>query len=107
MATSSFDNASPALQRALDALISGETARPDDIAELTGEEKAELLGLARTARLTHLTLAHPEPTQELEAEALARAQKHLAQVGPRPVSVEPEKAAPTLAERLRGFFKAR
>jgi hypothetical protein len=103
MATSSFDNASPALQRALDALISGDQARPDDITALTGDEKAELTGLARTARLTHLTLARPEPTQELEAEALARAQEHLSQISPRPIAIE-EPASPSLGDRLRKLF---
>jgi hypothetical protein len=104
MATSSFDNASPALQRALDALTSGEAAAPEEIAALSGDERTELTGLARTARLTHLTLARPEPTQELEAEALARAQERLTQLGPR-TSPEPP-ASPTFTERLRKFFRS-
>ncbi len=102
MATSSFDNASPALQRALDALTSGEAASPEELAALSGDERTDLTGLARTARLTHLTLARPDPTQELEAEALARAQERLTQVGPRTPPATPN--APTLTERLRKFF---
>jgi hypothetical protein len=105
MATSSFENSSPALQRALDALTSGETASPEEIAALNGEERTELTGLARTARLTHLTLARPEPTQELEAEALARAQERLTQLGPR-ANPEPPTATPTFTERLRKFFRS-
>lgn len=104
MATSSFDNASPALQRALDALVSGDTARPEELAALSTEEKTELTGLARTARLTHLTLANPEPTQELEAEALARAQERLAKVGPRSTTTTDDSAAPTISERFKKLF---
>ena len=80
MATSNSDSLSPAYQRALDALLSGEAAAQADASALTPGEQTELIGLARTARLTHLTLQHPEPAHELEAEALARAQEKLAQV---------------------------
>jgi hypothetical protein len=104
MATLNSERPSSAYQRALDALLSGETAAQTDASALTAEEQTELIGLARTARLTHLTLQHPEPAHTLEAEALARAQEKLAQVGSRPLPPE----APTsesLAEKLRRWFK--
>ena len=104
MATLNSDSLSPAYQRALDALLSGETATQPDASALTPDEQTELIGLARTARLTHLTLQRPEPTHELEAEALARAQEKLARVGSRPLP--PDAPAPeSLSEKLRRWLK--
>ena len=105
MATSNSERQSPAYQRALDALLSGETAAREDASALTPEEQTELIGLARTARLTHLTLQHPEPTQELEAESLARAQEKLARVGVRPLPAETPVAPASLADKLRRWLQ--
>lgn len=104
MATSNSERPSPAYQRALDALLSGETAAREDASALTPEEQTELIGLARTARLTHLTLQNPEPTYELETESLARAQEKLARVGSRPLPPGTSPAPVSLTDKLRRWF---
>ena len=104
MATSNSELSSPAYRRALDTLLSGEQGGQGDATLLSDEERSELIGLARTARLTHLTLQHPDPAQELEAESLARAQEKLAQVGSRPLP--PETAPPeSFSDKLRRWLK--
>ena len=103
MATLNSDPRSPAYQRALDALLSGESAG-QGAAALSTEEQTELIGLARTARLTHLTLQHPEPAHTLETESLARAQEKLARVGSRPLPPETP-VSESLSEKLRRWLK--
>ena len=64
---------SKSMQRVVDALVAGEPVPADAQAALTDAERSEVAALARTAHLTKLTLARPEPTAEMEAAALARA----------------------------------
>ncbi|MBC8102519.1 MAG: hypothetical protein H7Z41_08005 [Cytophagales bacterium] len=61
------------MQRVVDALVEGRTVSPDDQAALSEDERREVAALARTAHLTKLTLARPDPTAEMAAAALARA----------------------------------
>src|SRR5687767_5663441 len=61
------------MQRVVDALVAGEPVPADAQEALTDTERSEVAALARTAHLTKLTLARPEPTVEMEAAALARA----------------------------------
>ncbi|MES2464523.1 MAG: hypothetical protein V4671_28510 [Armatimonadota bacterium] len=64
---------SKTMQRVVDALVAGEPVPAEAQAALTDAERSEVAALARTAHLTKLTLAKPEPTAEMEAAALARA----------------------------------
>ncbi len=66
------------MRRVLEAMVAGEAIPPDAHAALSDEERQEVAALARTAHLTRITLHQPEPTQEMEARALARAQATLA-----------------------------
>lgn len=61
------------MRRVVDALLAGEPVPPDAHAVLTEAERAEVASLARTAHLTKLTLARPEPSAEMEAASLERA----------------------------------
>jgi hypothetical protein len=64
---------SKSMQRVVDALVAGEPIPADAQAKLTDAERSEVAALARTAHLTKLTLARPEPSAEREAAALAKA----------------------------------
>lgn len=64
---------SKSMQRVVDALVAGAPVPADAQAALTDAERSEVAALARTAHLTKLTLAKPEPSAEMEAAALARA----------------------------------
>ena len=64
---------SKSMQRVVDALVAGTPVPADAQAALTDAERSEVAALARTAHLTKLTLAKPEPSAETEAAALARA----------------------------------
>ena len=110
MATSSFENF---VARASGApstpWLSGTEERPPrrrDGAERRTSASSST-GLARTARLTHLTLTGPEPKEALAAEALVRAQERLAEVGPRPPALEQSQEPPaeSLSERLRRWLR--
>ena len=89
---------SKSMQRVIDALVAGETVPADAHAALTDAERSEVAALARTAHLTKLTLARPEPTAEMEAAALARARDayeqrragDARQPAPAPVATETE-----------------
>ena len=105
MATSNSESPSLAYQRALDALLQGECAGKGDVAALSRDEQTELIGLGRTARLTHLILQHPDPAQELEAESLVRAQERLAQVGPRPATLAETPPLESLTDKFRRWLK--
>lgn len=109
--TTSFNLLSPTLRRVLDALLEGRPIEANDRVALTTEEWTELRALARTANLTRLALHQPDPTPQAEANALAQAQKTLAEVGarraltPQPLDATPEsEVKPSWLERLRGFL---
>ena len=105
MDTINLEALPPRVRRVLEALLEGRPSEPEDLEALTDDERRELTALARTANLAHLTLHRPEPTVELEAESLARAQEALAKAGPRtgqvPPESEPAPPKPTLLDRLR------
>lgn len=105
MDTLNLEKLPPRVRRVLEAMLEGRTSRPEDLEELTDDERRELTALARTANLARLTLHRPEPTEELEAESLARAREALAQAGARAGQVppDPDPAAPrvSLLDRLR------
>jgi hypothetical protein len=61
------------LRRVLEALIEGASPPQDAQAALTDAERAEVAALARTARLTHLTLQQPDPPSGAAEAALERA----------------------------------
>jgi hypothetical protein len=67
------------MRRVLDALYTGEPVPPDAQAALSEEERVQVAAIARTAHLTRLALNKPEPTAEMEAASLAKAQTALAQ----------------------------
>jgi len=104
------------MRRVLDALLAGEPVPPEAQARLTDAERAEVASLARTAHLTKLTLAKPEPTAEMEAASLARAHAAFAQrraggatgAGDS-VGAHDEAAAPLggLLARITGIFQKR
>ena len=94
---------SKSMQRVVDALVAGEPVPADAQAALPEAERGEVAALARTAHLTKLTLARPDPTAEMEAAALARArdayeQRRLADGSltnvPVPTAPEEPKASP-------------
>ena len=69
---------SEAMRRVLEAMVAGEPVPPEAHASLSEEERREVASLARTSHVTRLALNQPEPTLEMEAKALARAQATLA-----------------------------
>jgi len=103
--TSNFSLLSPPLRRVLDALLEGDAVPPADRAALSEAEWNELRALARTAHLTTLTLHQPEPSAATEAAALAKAQKVLAELGPRTgLKEESTSNRPSWLERLKSFL---
>jgi len=81
---------SEAMRRVLEAMVAGEPVPPEAHASLSEEERREVAALARTAHVTRLALNQPEPTLEMEAKALARAQATLATNGAaRPAGATP------------------
>lgn len=105
MDTLDLEKLPPRARRVVDALLEGRSATQEDLDALTDAERKDLNALASTAHLATLTLHRPEPTQELEAESLARAQEALAKAGARsgltPPDPEPAAEKPTLLDRLR------
>ena len=102
------------MRRVLDALLAGEPVPPEAQARLTDAERAEVAALARTAHLTKLTLAKPEPTAEVEAAALARAHAAFAQrrtggAAGDSAGAHDEASAPRggLLARITGLFQKR
>lgn len=106
--TGNFSLLSPTLRRVLDALLEGKPVASGDRAALSESEWNELRALARTAHLTTLTLHRPVPSPETEAAALERAQKVLAEVGPRvsanPPPQEMGESKPSWLDRLKSFL---
>ena len=102
---------SKSMQRVVDALVAGEPVPAEAQAALTDAERSEVAALARTAHLTKLTLARPEPTAEMEAAALARARDAYEQRrvgdGPHsnPVPVTNETTDSTLIQSLRRLLE--
>jgi hypothetical protein len=77
--TSTSEPISGPMRRVVDALIAGETIPADASDALTESERVEVAALARTAHLTSLTLARPEPAADVEAAALHQAHAAFAQ----------------------------
>lgn len=102
---------SKSMQRVVDALVAGEPVPADAQAAMTDAERSEVAALARTAHLTKLTLARPEPTAEMEAAALARArdayEQRRAGDGPHPTPVPAtnETRASPLMQSLRRLLE--
>ena len=89
---------SKAKERAVDALLEDERV-PDDVRRaLTDDERAEVAGLAATARLTRSVLQAPEVPPHAEASSLRRAQAA--------VTARPPSAPDTAAARPRTGFLA-
>lgn len=106
--TGSFNLLSPPLRRVLDALLEGKQVASADRAGLSESEWNELRALARTAHLTTLTLHQPVPSPATEAAALERAQRVLAEIGPRvsanPNTLQTVEPKPSWLERLKSFL---
>ena len=78
MAHNNASEPSPAAQRAFDALIEDRPVPEDALARLSEGERAELVGVASTARLTRAAIeAAAPPRPDAEAASLQRAQERL------------------------------
>lgn len=64
----------PALQRALDALLEGKPIPEELHATLNEAERAEVAALSATAVLTRAVLHHGEPSPQAEESSLRRVQ---------------------------------
>jgi|GEM_PF-5358860 hypothetical protein len=65
------------MRRVMEALLEGNPPPAEYQAQLTEAEKQEIAALARTARLTALTLERPTPNPESEEKSLLRSRQIL------------------------------
>lgn len=97
-----YDRLTPAMRTVVDALAEGIEPSPSVLAALSTSEVQEARLLARTARLTYLSLHQPPIGADVEAEALSRAQTALSQRPKLPAKAMAQGGLMNFFRRLRG-----